>query len=493
MPPERTTDALEEPLLSADEREEPLLGEEEDYQQQPLSRNIRLTLAYTFFAFAGRSLWSQSVLATYVFLLTNNNAEAVGFVTAAMGLAQLIVSFPSGILADKYRRDVVLRTAAVIGTIAIGLTVFSLYQESYLWLVVSLSVWGVTWGIANTSLSALFADSIPDGDRTKYFTYRSTLIQLGICMGPLLALILFACLGDHWSVRECAVVMSCGQSICFPGLVILCCMSDDAAVQDNNATPLLTPVASANNLSVMADEETQQRRYCCCVSERRIIPVSIATADVLSGLGAGMSIRYFPVFFVQNLKLNPVAVQTLYIISPLMQVCFMQIAQRLSKRLGRCRVASFFKWTGITFMLLMIAAYLHKLPTVVVCTLYLFRTATINSTTALTKSVLMDNVPKKERGKWSALESVNMFSWSGSAALGGFLVGLEGIIFNFCITAAIQGLATMPLVFLWSKESMEGDQQLQQQRRRQEQQEQQEQQQRLLEEGEEKIAEIARV
>ena len=114
-------------------------------------------------------------------------------------------------------------------------------------------------------------------------------------------------------------------------------------------------------------------------------------------------------------------------------------------------------------MLLMVLAYVNKLPTPIVVALYLFRTSTINSTGALTKSVLMDNVPRKERGKWAALDSVNMMSWSGSAALGGFLVGLEGILFNFTITASIQILGTLPLVFLWSKEKMEGTTQEQQQ------------------------------
>jgi predicted MFS family arabinose efflux permease len=84
----------------------------------------------------------------------------------------------------------------------------------------------------------------------------------------------------------------------------------------------------------------------------------------------------------------------------------------------------------------------------VICTLLVLRTAFMNSTNALTKSVLMDHVPQDERAKWSALESFNMFSWSGSAALGGILVDSDGIIFNFCITAALQFVATFPHLLL---------------------------------------------
>ena len=60
----------------------------------------------------------------------------------------------------------------------------------------------------------------------------------------------------------------------------------------------------------------------------------------------------------------------------------------------------------------------------------------------------MDNVPMTERGKWSALESVNFFGWSGSAAFGGYLVDWAGIELNFYVTAGISFLATMPLMKL---------------------------------------------
>jgi hypothetical protein len=68
----------------------------------------------------------------------------------------------------------------------------------------------------------------------------------------------------------------------------------------------------------------------------------------------------------------------------------------------------------------------------------------------------MDAVPKHERAKWSALESVNMFSWSGSAAIGGLLVGYKGIIFNFLVTGSVQFLGTVPLVLLFSRDGREG-------------------------------------
>eukprot|EP00542_Grammatophora_oceanica_P004886 CAMPEP_0194056560 /NCGR_PEP_ID=MMETSP0009_2-20130614/60545_1 /TAXON_ID=210454 /ORGANISM="Grammatophora oceanica, Strain CCMP 410" /LENGTH=290 /DNA_ID=CAMNT_0038705973 /DNA_START=1 /DNA_END=873 /DNA_ORIENTATION=- len=208
---------------------------------------------------------------------------------------------------------------------------------------------------------------------------------------------------------------------------------------------------------------------CCCglftLPEHRILPVMVATADVWMGLGAGMSIRYFPIFFVDNLSLNPVVVQLMFILSPLGQAVTMHIAQVYAKRIGRCRMTVLFKWTGILFMIAMVCVYEFwevaepnndMKKTWLILILYLIRTTLMNSTSALTKSMLMDHVPPSERSRWTALEAVNMFSWSGSAAFGGILVGWKGLVFNFCVTATMQWIGTFPLIALFGRDKGEG-------------------------------------
>ncbi len=51
--------------------------------------------------------------------------------------------------------------------------------------------------------------------------------------------------------------------------------------------------------------------------------------------------------------------------------------------------------------------------------LHLTRTAFANCGRPLMKSLMMDNVASRHRGKFNALDSVRTFSWSGSAAAGG--------------------------------------------------------------------------
>jgi MFS family permease len=495
MPPQvvmerNADDLLIEPLLAADEQV--VQAQEQAPRQEEVStkssRNVRYTLIYTALAFAGRSVWSQSVLAAYVYILKNDSPEAVGTITAVMGVAQLLASFPAGILADNHRRDSLLKIASCVGVLAILCTLLALRHENFHYLMAALAVWGVSWGIGSTALTALFADSIRTGERSYYFTMRSMLITLGNTGGPMVALILFADLGNEWTTKECVIVMMVGQAICLPAVLLLCLFSDEIAVDSSSpaADEIGTTVEQTSGLvdeSFSAPDKTRQlllqesgvdtetstdidtdddevnengnEILFGLLPKNRAIPILIASCDVISGLGSGMSIRFFPIFFVNNLKLSPVMVQVLYVVSPLLQATIMRKAQVIAKSYGRCHVAVAFKWVGLSFMLLMILAYVSNLPTWSVCILYILRTAFMNATGGLTKSVLMDNVPQEERGKWSALESVNMFSWSGSAALGGVLVGTVGLIPLFLVTASVQWTATLALVALFGHDTIE--------------------------------------
>lgn len=494
MPPqadmERNATDMIEPLLASDEQAE--VQEQAPRQEEvstKSSRNVRYTLVYTALAFAGRSVWSQSVLATFVYILRNDSPEAVGTITAVMGVAQLLASFPSGYYADSHRRDSLLKIASCIGVLAIFFTLIALWHENFHYLMAALAVWGASWGIGNTALTALFADSIRTGERSYYFTLRSMLITLGNTGGPMVALILFADLGNEWTTKECLIVMMVGQAICLPAVLLLCLFSDDIAV-DSSSPVTDIPEATAEQTSSLVDEsasrpdktrqllvqesvvdteaetdidsssnddadENGNEIFFGLFPKNRAIPILIASCDIISGLGSGMSIRFFPIFFVDNLKLSPVMVQVMYVVSPLLQATIMRKAQVIAKSFGRCHVAVAFKWVGLAFMLLMILAYVSNLPTWCVCVLYILRTAFMNSTGGLTKSVLMDNVPQQERGKWSALESVNMFSWSGSAALGGVLVGTIGLVPLFLITASVQWTATLALIALFGHDTIE--------------------------------------
>jgi hypothetical protein len=61
----------------------------------------------------------------------------------------------------------------------------------------------------------------------------------------------------------------------------------------------------------------------------------------------------------------------------------------------------------------------------------------------LSRSVSMDFIKKEDRAKWSAMNSVSQFGWSGSAVVGGLLIGKLGYGDTFFVTAGMQAIATL--------------------------------------------------
>jgi predicted MFS family arabinose efflux permease len=72
----------------------------------------------------------------------------------------------------------------------------------------------------------------------------------------------------------------------------------------------------------------------------------------------------------------------------------------------------------------------------------------MNSSKPLTKSIIMDVVPKTQRARWNAAESINGATWAGSAMLGGYLIDRYGIVPNFLTTAVLQMSSLIPLVLI---------------------------------------------
>jgi len=269
-------------------------------RQQQSQRNINFILVYTLLIFAGRSMWSQTVLSAYVFLLRDKNAEAVGLLTAIMGISQLVTSFPSGYLADRFRRDSLLKGASCFGFVAISATLVAVHRRSYSLLALALALWGSLWGIVYTTISALFADSVPSGSRSLWFTRRVILIKLGNVVGPISVLVMFYFLGDKWTIKDCSVVMMVGQAMCAIPLILLCWMEDvelhdgddsimcrsDDAEQGEDLLPLSEEPSTGTGVDASEsemDEMIPPSPLCFCLSRERFIPRMVACADILSG------------------------------------------------------------------------------------------------------------------------------------------------------------------------------------------------------------------
>jgi predicted MFS family arabinose efflux permease len=123
---------------------------------------------------------------------------------------------------------------------------------------------------------------------------------------------------------------------------------------------------------------------------------------------------------------------------------FAWIWQKISKKVGRIELAVTSTICGISLLVLMSFRNLWQFKALIII-VFLLRTSLMNAPMPLVRSILMDYTSSKSRAKWSSLESLTSFGWSGSAVVGGILADRVGYGYTFLITASMQFLSVLLL------------------------------------------------
>ncbi|MDP8269132.1 MAG: MFS transporter, partial [Candidatus Tenebribacter davisii] len=253
--------------------------------------------------------------------------------------------------------------------------------------------------------------------------------QIAMASGPFLNVILFILLGDKWDISILKNVMLIGIIISLASTFILFFFRDDRSMGTESESLILT--SNENN----ADQTKLAKR----------IPILLVTSNVLIGMGAGMTIKFFPVFFRSIYNLQPISVQLIMGTTAIFTGIFGILAQRLSLKKGRATMIFVVQFSA-TLCLIAIGFY----PAVLLLIpLFILRGSLMNAAQPLSRSILMDVIPKRNRGKWNSVETIawGLF-WNASAVVGGFLIGSNNFQRCFFITAGIYLIGTIPILML---------------------------------------------
>ncbi len=158
-----------------------------------------------------------------------------------------------------------------------------------------------------------------------------------------------------------------------------------------------------------------------------------------------MTVQYFSLFFANAEGLSPIAVASIWTFCPLLIALTTSAVIPLAKLIGRAQAAVLCDAIGSACIF---ALWYDKTPVWATIAIYLVRTASMNSSYPVQRAILMDVIPKKDRGKWNSVENLTSFTWTGSAMAGGYLVSNFGYRFTFLITGGLYVIATTILSLL---------------------------------------------
>mmetsp|Transcript_2307 Transcript_2307/g.4932 ORF Transcript_2307/g.4932 Transcript_2307/m.4932 type:complete len:547 (-) Transcript_2307:50-1690(-) len=455
-----------------------------------MNHNVALSLLLSVVYGLADSLWSGTVMAAYLKRLGREKNGPVGDVEAVSGLASLFSALPVGYFADKMGRDKVISAGGALIVITaivhasllewIGTDEEALNNDdhkrqlSFVLFAGVMALWGVGGGVINGPSQALYADSTPAGRRSVYYMYLFACYMISSCLGPLVSIVLFQTLGDEWDLVHLRTVLYVGLALEGSAAFIMFFFDDNKSLDEDEEIQQASsgPNASGdpNDAPEKVDEEiaatatsdeggiqpTEEEEDCddALQKRRKLIPIILCLQSCVFALGSGMTVKFFPLFFKEEVGMSPSQVQIIYVLVPITMVLFSGVGEKISSTgFGRVQTMILLNSLGVSCLFAMVFAkkYLDSHPLILV-PVYVLRTALMNSTYPLNESILMDFVPKNERARWKSLDSVVSFGWCGSAALGGWLTDKYDYTFTFLITAIIQSVgvfcffALVPLV-----------------------------------------------
>ena len=449
------------------------------------------------------SVWGGTVLVAYVYALTGQSNTMAGVLEAMSGVVQLITALPVGYLADRWGRGPVCKVGAITLLVACACTAVAVENPMgwsntavYWTLCFAMCVWGICEGVVWGPAQALFADSVVEGERSAAYTFLMLAYMLPNALGPAVCVGLFAVWGDSWSLSEIRLPFIVGICLEIPCALWLLVMSDSKALKepgtkeeeeeeddDNDSTTegketkevedgtehteeeaVAVAVRPAEAISeqnpfgaakpAIADDASPPPAASSCGCLRKAhIPYILFSSDMCTALASGMTVKFFPLFFKNDLELAPSRVQLIYVFTPISIALFSVAAQAMSKRCKVGRVQTVLLMTVFGVSLLVALAILFdgggvgdnskrntgwRSAWYVIVPVYIARTSCMNCTYPLQESIMMDSVPKSTRARWKSLESVSTLGWCGSAVLGGVLADKFGYTFSFLLTAAMQ-------------------------------------------------------
>ena len=402
--------------------------------EKSLNSNVKLSFLFEALQSFGRGIWMGNIFSLYVILFVESSKGVFGFtanellgITAGVsGIAMTAIVFPAGIMADKYRRQNMLRVSAIVGILAM---ITLAMANSIMLILVAMLLWGAFQGLTRPAFESILADSLQSGNRSGIYAKIHLVRQIAMASGPFLNVILFILLGDKWDISILKNVMLIGIIISLASTFILFFFRDDRSMGTESESLILT--SNENNV----DQTKLAKR----------IPILLVTSNVLIGMGAGMTIKFFPVFFRSIYNLQPISVQLIMGTTAIFTGIFGILAQRLSLRKGRATMIFVVQFSA-TLCLIAIGFY----PAVLLLIpLFILRGSLMNAAQPLSRSILMDVIPKRNRGKWNSVETVawGLF-WNASAVVGGFLIGSNNFQRCFFITAGIYLIGTIPILML---------------------------------------------
>ena len=266
-----------------------------------VNKNVMVILFLSFLYSLTDSLWDGTVLTTYLIEIDSSRNEYIGYMEAIRAFSNLISIFPVYVLSERYGRSFVLKFAGMLNFYGVVLnTVLILYVGDgedlsqkgtdmvfrlyYLVMVLEGTINSVLQG----PVISLFADSVTMAYRSDFFVVQYIIFILASFLGPLVSIIFFSIWGNSFQIDILGKVLLVGMVLELFVSLTLFLTKDEWTLNE--------PEDTSNQPFELSERvKSKRERY------KNIVPAGLFFCSFVISSGFGMTIRFFPLYFKNDL------------------------------------------------------------------------------------------------------------------------------------------------------------------------------------------------
>lgn len=403
------------------------------------NQNIQLVLISSALIAVGRGVILGTVFSVFVKAIGGTN-ESLGFLSTFGGIIMTITLFSTGFFTDKVPRQKFIKLGSIFTVFGFVLFIIS---NDLLVLFIGQGLFSISMGLTRPSIEALTAVSVESGKRESIYAEIYFTRQFFNAVGPALAVILFFILGDLWDIEIMRQVIAVGSIFTFLGVFYQYKLNDKYSLGSESESMIYSSTRPDQNLNTNGSlGYAFSRNY---KEAWWFVPLSLIGLGFIVGLGAGMTVRFFPIFFKEVYSLPPTVTNVIFTIAAVLTGLVGLSSPRIAKKIGK--IETMFLVQFIAILCLLIIALIP--PFVIVFLAFIWRGAFMNASQPIQKSILMDLTPKANRGMINALQVLTFgFLWSMSAGIGGILLDRFNFSVLYYITVVLYIIGTFPILLL---------------------------------------------
>jgi len=395
-------------------------------------KNVNLSLLFQLLYGIAFSVALGPLFDVYLFMLGGHEGnQLVGKVESVSGLIALALVLPIGIIVDTWDRRKLMWVSGICGLLSSVTGAVAIIQSSIPMWYATMVINGVYVQLGNSVCYALFADSIKPDERPKATSQMGIVANVAQSLGPGLTFFSMLFLGNQWTLPALQKVLMFGMVVLNP----MCCISMFFFVK----APF---EASGEDCEEEAGPESVKN-----IKGAAWVPWLAATSDLITCIGAGMTIKYFNLYWKNTWGMSPTDVLAIAAVQPLAIAFFIKLLEKPAACIGRAQASLLCFFTGVFCFIVL--AKVHILP--IALFFYFIRSGMANAVYPLNKSIMFDFTPSSQRGRWNAVETLSGSVWSGSAFIGGYMADHYSYATTFLLTAAVYAFACLiysPLLFI---------------------------------------------